>query len=121
MRYFLSTLLLTISAFGVEPDISITYDSQKISLIPSGKKKQEWIFESSKNLINWEHDVSLKPVLSGENTTSTQKGLGTNIFFRAQETEGFYDPRCLRVIDLNFEDNQWINQLTESYASGEES
>lgn len=89
MRYFLSALLLTISAFGVEPDISITYDSQKISLIPSGKKKQEWIFESSRNLINWEHDVSLKPVLSGENTTSRQTVLGSNIFLELKKLKGF--------------------------------
>ena len=120
MRYLLIILFLPFIAHANEPEVSITYDENNITLTPNGKKSQEWIFESSKNLIDWQHAVDLNPVLSGENSTSKKIELSTGSFFRAKETQGFYDPRCLRVIDLNFEDTQWANQLTESYASGEE-
>ena len=120
MRYLLIILFLPFISHANEPEVSITFGNNKITLTPSGKKSQEWIFESSKNLIDWQHAVDLNPVLSGGNSTSKKFTLITTAFFRAQETQGFYDPRCLRVIDLNFEDTQWANQLTESYASGEE-
>ena len=120
MRHLLITLFLPFISHANEPEVSITFGNNKITLTPSGKKSQEWIFESSKNLIDWQHAVDLNPVLSGGNSTSKKFTLNTRAFFRAQETQGFYDPRCLRVIDLNFEDTQWANQLTESYASGEE-
>ena len=120
MRYLLIILFLPFISHANEPEVSINFGNNKITLTPSGKKSQEWIFESSKNLIDWQHAVDLNPVLSGGNSTSEKIELSTGSFFRAQETQGFYDPRCLRVIGLNFEDTQWANQLTESYASGEE-
>ena len=113
-------LFIPLTALSIEPEVGIKFEGSSITLTPEGKNNREWIFESSKNLKDWNHMTEMMPVFSGETSSASKNLIDSWKFFRASRTEGFYDPRCLRVIDLKFENGQWQNQLTQSYSSGEE-
>ena len=113
-------LFIPLTALSIEPEVGIKFEGSSITLTPEGKNNREWIFESSKNLKDWNHMTGMMPVFSGETSSASKNLIDSWKFFRASRTEGFYDPRCLRVIDLKFENGQWQNQLTQSYSSGEE-
>ena len=119
MKYIL-LLFIPLTALSIEPEVGIKFEGSSITLTPEGKNNREWIFESSKNLKDWNHMTGMMPVFSGETSSASKNLIDSWKFFRASRTEGFYDPRCLRVIDLKFENGQWQNQLTQSYSSGEE-
>ena len=119
MKYLLF-LFIPLTAYSLETEVGIKFDGTNINLTPEGKNNREWVFESSKNLKDWSHVTSMMPVFSGEASSANKSSLNSWNFFRASRTEGFYDPRCLRVIDLKFESEQWQNLLTQSYSSGEE-
>ena len=85
MRYQLIIFFLPFISHANEPEVSITFGNNKITLTPSGKKSQEWIFESSKNLIDWQHAVDLNPVLSGGNSTSKKFTLNTRAFLELKK------------------------------------
>ncbi len=119
MKYLL-LLFIPLTALSIEPEVGIKFEGSNITLTPEGKNNREWIFESSKNLKDWNHVTGMMPVFSGETSSASKNSLDSWKFFRASRTEGFYDPRCLRVIDLKFENEEWQNQLTQSYSSGEE-
>ena len=119
MKY-IPLLFIPLTALSIEPEVGIKFEGSSITLTPEGKNNREWIFESSKNLKDWNHMTEMMPVFSGETSSASKNLIDSWKFFRASRTEGFYDPRCLRVIDLKFENEQWQNQLTQSYSSGEE-
>ena len=119
MRYLLF-LFIPLTAFPLEPEVRIKFDGTNITLTPDGKNNREWVFESSKNLKDWSHVTDMMPVFSGEASSANKSSLNSWNFFRASRTEGFYDPRCLRIIDLKFESEQWQNLLTQNYSSGSE-
>ena len=119
MKY-IPLLFIPLTTLSIEPEVGIKFEGSSITLTPEGKNNREWIFESSKNLKDWNHMTEIMPVFSGETSSASKNLIDSWKFFRASRTEGFYDPRCLRVIDLKFENGQWQNQLTQSYSSGEE-
>ena len=119
MKY-IPLLFIPLTTLSIEPEVGIKFEGSSITLTPEGKNNREWIFESSKNLKDWNHMTEMMPVFSGETSSASKNLIDSWKFFRASRTEGFYDPRCLRVIDLKFENGQWQNQLTQSYSSGEE-
>ena len=119
---FISLMLLPLISLADENQIQFTFDDGSFSLSTTGKKKQEWLFQYSNDLKNWEPIYELPPIFSdGESSASfnlsNEEPFG---YVRAIQTEGFYDPMCVRTIELTFEDPNWQSQLVTNYSTGQE-
>ncbi len=122
-NYFIFTLVfLPIKGFSYEDKIMSIVNDTSISLIPVGGKNSEWTFQFSRDLRDWENIPALSPVFSGEESSAPVNfsKWGPIGFFRTMQTEGFYDPKYVRTIELTFEDDNWASQLASNYATGEE-
>ncbi|MDE0569103.1 MAG: CotH kinase family protein [Verrucomicrobiales bacterium] len=123
MKYlFLSLLLFPFISLADENQIQFTFDDGTFSLSTTGKKKQEWLFQFSEDMEKWEPLYDVPPIFSDGNSSailnlSNQELSG---FVRAIQTEGFYDPMCVRTIELTFEDTNWQSQLISNYSTGNE-
>ena len=123
MKYlFLSLLLFPFISLADENQIQFTFDDGTFALSTTGKKKKEWLFQYSDDLKNWEPLYDVPPIFSDGNSSvslnlSNQEPFG---FIRAIQTEGFYDPMCVRTIELTFEDTNWQSQLISNYSTGNE-
>ena len=123
MKYlFLSLLLFPFISLADENQIQFTFDDGTFALSTTGKKKKEWLFQYSDDLKNWEPLYDVPPIFSDGNSSvslnlSNQEQFG---FIRAIQTEGFYDPMCVRTIELTFEDTNWQSQLISNYSTGNE-
>ena len=123
MKYlFLSLLLFPLISLADENQIQFTFDNGTFSLSTTGKKKQEWLFQFSDDLKNWEPLYEVPPIFSDGNSSASLNlsNQGSFGFVRAIKTEGFYDPMCVRTIELTFEDTNWQSQLISNYSTGEE-
>ena len=123
MKYLLLSLLLfPFVSLADENQIQFTFDDGTFALSATGKKKKEWLFQYSDDLKNWEPLYDVPPIFSDGNSSvslnlSNQESFG---FIRAIQTEGFYDPMCVRTIELTFEDTNWQSQLISNYSTGNE-
>ena len=117
-----SLLLFPFISFADENQIQFTFDNDELSLSTTGKKKQEWLFQFSDDLKNWEPLYEVPPIFSDGNSSASLNlsNQGSFGFVRAIQTEGFYDPMCVRTIELTFEDTNWQSQLISNYSTGEE-
>ena len=113
---------LPLCCFALGDDIEFSLENGLISLSPIGDEDSEWLFEFSTDLQSWDQLYELPPVFPGETSTVNLNFPGAHPrgFFRAVQTGGFYDPRCLRTLELTFEDNDWLSQLVANYSTGEE-
>ena len=123
MKYLLLSLLLfPFVSLADENQIQFTFDDGTFALSATGKKKKEWLFQYSDDLKNWGPLYDVPPIFSDGNSSvslnlSNQESFG---FIRAIQTEGFYDPMCVRTIELTFEDTNWQSQLISNYSTGNE-
>ncbi len=113
---------LPLCGFALADDIEFSFENGLISLSPAGDEDSEWFFEFSTDLKSWDQLYELPPVFPGETSTVNLNFPDAHPrgFFRAVQTGGFYDPRCLRTLELTFEDNDWLSQLVANYSTGEE-
>ena len=123
MKYlFLSLLLFPLISLAEENQIQFTFDNGTFSLSTTGKKKQEWLFQFSEDMQKWEPLYDVPPIFSDGNSSASLNLSNQELsgFVRAIQTEGFYDPMCVRTIELTFEDTNWQSQLISNYSTGNE-
>jgi len=115
-------VLFPIKGFSDKNKIQSIVSDTSISLIPVGGKNSEWTFQFSRDLRNWENIPALSPVFTDEEPSAPVdfSEWGPIGFFRTIQTEGFYDPKYVRTIELTFDDDNWASQLASNYATGEE-
>ena len=119
---FFSLLLLPLISLADENQIQFTFDNGTLSLSTTGKKKQEWLFQFSEDMEKWDPLYDVPPIFSDGNSSANLNLSNQNQrgFIRAVQTEGFYDPMCVRTIELTFDDPNWLDQLTSNYSTGNE-
>jgi hypothetical protein len=86
-----------------------------------GHKDDDWSFQVSRDLLNWENEPALGTLLSGGGANAPFKTLvfaPGNRFYRARQTEGLYDPAALRTIGLAFTQANWQTLLTSGRETG---
>ncbi|MBT7983800.1 MAG: hypothetical protein HN584_14660 [Akkermansiaceae bacterium] len=123
MKYlFLSLLLFPLISLAEENQIQFTFDNGTFSLSTTGKKKQEWLFQFSEDMQKWEPLYDVPPIFSDGNSSASLNLSNQELsgFVRAIQTGGFYDPMCVRTIELTFEDTNWQSQLISNYSTGNE-
>ena len=123
MKYlFLALLLFPLISLAEENQIQFTFDNGTFSLSTTGKKKQEWLFQFSEDMQKWEPLYDVPPIFSDGNSSASLNLSNQELsgFVRAIQTEGFYDPMCVRTIELTFEDTNWQSQLISNYSTGNE-
>ena len=116
-----NTVLLSIlfysvaTALGDDGQVRVIRSAEGPSIQVLGDKDDDWSFEVSSDLLNWENEPALGTLLSGRSTNAPSKTLGlvpANRFYRARQTEGLYDPIALRTINLTFTQANWQTLLT---------
>jgi hypothetical protein len=87
----------------------------------NGDKDDDWSFQVSSDLLNWENEPALGTLLSGGTANAPSKLLNlapANRFYRARQTEGLYDPIALRTFSLTFTHADWQTLLTSGRNTG---
>ena len=82
-------LFIPLTALSIEPEVGIKFEGSSITLTPEGKNNREWIFESSKNLKDWNHMTGMMPVFSGETSSASKNLIDSWKFLEPLEPRGF--------------------------------
>lgn len=87
-----------------------------------GDEDDDWHLEASEDLTTWTRLTALGPLLSGEAANAPLRSLGAmdgaQRFYRAQRTDGLYDPTLLRTFRLSFTQANWQALLSRGRTTG---
>ncbi|HAB16569.1 MAG TPA: CotH kinase family protein [Verrucomicrobiota bacterium] len=120
-RINIALILLSLAANGGQAAVTVlqsTTNGPALQVI--GDQDDEWRFEVSFDLLNWD----LAPFISTMFSDADPKVLPSEAlisgagFLRAQPTTGLFDPLVLRTIDLTFTNTNWATLLTSGRTTG---
>jgi spore coat protein CotH len=101
--------------------VHFTPQGANVTLTVDGDSNDEWRFQSSSDLLTWNHAPALGTVFS-EGTNSrlaTLSALASGQgFYRAVKTTGIHDPFVVRTVSLTFTQSTWQTQLAALKTSG---
>ncbi len=89
-----------------------------------GDADDDWLIETSSDLVNWAPVEGMPPLLSGDLGSAPERSLGVvgddagGVFVRARRTGGLYDPTLLRTVSLTFTQANWRTLLTNARTTG---
>jgi hypothetical protein len=110
-----------LSCEGKAAQIILTASGTNGAVQVRGDKDREWRVDASSDLTTWATLSNFAPLISsGTNPPARSVMLpeAGNVFLRAVETDGLYDPTIFRTISLTFTQANWATLLTSGRTTG---
>ncbi|HTI70964.1 MAG TPA: hypothetical protein VMF06_13425 [Candidatus Limnocylindria bacterium] len=107
------TALLAVEVYGKREIHLWSSGSTGASVQVQGSADDDWLIQSSTNLLDWTTPENVGPLLGGDTNAPLRELPASNAnhqFYRALRTEGLYDSSLLRTFSLTF--SQWVSRCT---------
>lgn len=119
-------LLFSLLAVATAPlsaaDLRLQSTPAGLTIQVIGDPDNDWRIQQSPDFVTWTNVTALTTLVAGDETNAPSKLLPSLDaeagFFRAERTDGLYDPTLLRTFNLNFTQANWATLLTSARTSG---
>ncbi len=118
----LATLLGLSAGPTVAADLELLPGETTAQVRVLGDPDNDWRIQRSPDLVTWTNEPALGTLVAGDATNAPTRELAVPDaaagFYRAERTDGLYDPTLLRSFSLTFPQANWATLLTSARTAG---